>query len=114
MAVFSVCAFVGCTTVKTTSEYSGGPLPRSDRIFVYDLDVSPGEVRLDRGLSARVTQAAKGTSRSEQEIATGRKVASALSDHLVKEIRKLGLDAERASGDPPTSATRSRSTGNPL
>ena len=91
----SACA---STDVREVSTDISGPLPRPDRVLVYDLAVSPEEVQLDRGLSARAVAAAQGTSRTEQEIATGRKVASALSKHLVKEIRKLGLDAERAAG----------------
>ena len=91
----SACA---STDVREVSTDISGPLPRPDRVLVYDLAVSPEEVRLDRGLSARAVAAAQGTSRTEQEIATGRKVASALSEHLVKEIRNLGLDAERAAG----------------
>lgn len=90
----------GCasTDVRTVETDISGPLPRPDRVLVYDFAVSPEEVRLDRGISAQAAQATKGTPRTEQEIATGREVASALSKHLVKEIRKLGLDAERAAG----------------
>jgi hypothetical protein len=86
------------TQVETVTTDISGPLPRPERVLVYDFAVSPEEVRLDRGLSARAAEATQGTSRTEQEIETGRKVASALSVHLVKEIRNLGLDAERAFG----------------
>jgi hypothetical protein len=90
----------GCasTDVRTETTDISGPLPRPDRVLVYDLRVSPEEVQLDQGISARVAEAAKGTSRTEQEIATGRKVAGTLSKHLVKEIQNLGFDAERAFG----------------
>jgi hypothetical protein len=91
----SACA---STDVRTVTTDLSGPLPRPDRVLVYDFVVSPEEVQLDRGISAEAVEAAKGTPRTEQEIATGREVASALSKHLVKEIRKLGLDAERAAG----------------
>jgi len=91
----SACATTDVRTVRTDIS---GPLPMPDRVLVYDFAVSPEQVRLDRGLSARAAAAAEGASRTEQEIATGRKVASALSEHLVKEIRNLGLDAERAAG----------------
>jgi hypothetical protein len=91
----SACA---STDVRTVTTDISEPLPRPDRVLVYDFAVSPGEVRLDQGISARAAAAAKGTPRTEQEIATGRAVASALSEHLVQEIRKLGLDAERAAG----------------
>lgn len=88
---------VGCTNIRTTQQYEGGPLPRPGRVWVSDFAVTPDEVELDRGLSARVYEAAKGTPRSEQEIEIGQKVASGLSDELVKKIRKLGMMAEHAS-----------------
>lgn len=95
-----LCALVGCTSIQTVDEYSGGPLPRPDRVLVADFAVSPEDVKLDRGISARALAAAKGTSRTGQEIEIGQKVASTLSQKLVSEIRKLGLDAERAMGTP--------------
>jgi len=101
LALISILATAGAcasTDVRTVASDISGPLPRPDRVLVYDLRVSPEEVKLDQGISARAVEAAKGTPRTEQEIATGRKVAGSLSKHLVKEIQKLGLDAERAFG----------------
>jgi len=102
LAVGGVCLLMGCasTDVRTVRTDIGGLLPRPNRVLVYDLAVSPEEVKLDGGISARAIGAAKGSSRTEQEIATGRSVARAFSVHLVKEIRKLGLNAERAAGSP--------------
>ena len=93
----------GCApTQVTTVSQSGGQLPRPDRILVYDFIVSPDEVKLDRGISAKLEDLAKGTSRSEEERAVGQKVADALSKHLVKEIQNLGFVADRTSGPFPT------------
>jgi hypothetical protein len=44
-----------------------------------------------------ITTAAKGAPRSTDEIATGRKVAAALSEKLVDAIRKMGIGAKNAS-----------------
>ena len=98
---------LGCasTQVETKQTFLEGQLPRPDRILVYDFAVSPGEVRLDRGISAKLADAAKGTPRSAQEREVGRKVADALSEHLVQYIRKLGLPAQRGFGSPPTWGT---------
>jgi len=98
VAILGTAGACASTDVRTVSSDISGPLPRPDRVLVYDFYVAPEEVKLDQGISARVAEAAKGTPRTEQEIATGRKVASALSEHLVKEIQNLGLDAERAFG----------------
>jgi hypothetical protein len=94
---------LACTSAQLVEEYTGGPLPRPDQILVYDFATSPGEVRLDRGLSAKIVEAAKSEPRSEQERELGQKVARALSDHLIKELSDLGLPAQRGSGEPPTS-----------
>jgi hypothetical protein len=93
----SACA---STDVGTVTTDISGPLPRPDRVLVYDFAVSPEDVKLDRGVSARVIDAAKGTSRTAQELQTGQAVASKLSEHLVEEISKLGLAAERGAGPP--------------
>lgn len=93
----AVLAVAGCTTVKTVDEYKG-PLPRPDRVLVYDFAVSPDEVKLDRGLSARAYQALKGTPRTQQELAAGHAVAKEVSEKLIAAIRKMGLNAQRASG----------------
>jgi hypothetical protein len=91
----------GCTTVQQLSQY-GGPVPRPDRILVYDLIVSPGAVELDSGLAERIQEATQGTPRTLEEMEVGRKVAAVLSEHLVAEIRRMGLPAQRADGSPPS------------
>ena len=93
---------LACTSVQTTQEYVGSPLPKPDRVLVYDFATSPGEVRLDRGLSAKVVEASKGDPRTEQERELGSKVATALREHLIKSLRDLGLPAQRGMGTPPT------------
>ncbi len=93
----------GCASVETTSEYGGAGLPRPEQILVYDFAYSPGQVTLDPGLSAKLTEARRGEPRSVEELDVGRKAAHALAEHIVHGIRKLGLPAERASGAPPSS-----------
>ena len=97
----AVAALAGCTSVGTVAEY-GGTVPRPDRILVYDLAVTPGEVEMDRGLSAQLQQAVSGEPRTLQEVEVGRKAAQALSERLVKEIRDMGLPAQRGYGGPPS------------
>lgn len=57
---------VGCTSVTEVSKYAGERLPKPERVLVYDLAVTPDEVKLDRGLSARAVEAMKKSSRTEQ------------------------------------------------
>lgn len=86
--------------LEATQVYQGPRLPPPARVLVYDLAVSPDEVRLDRGLSARMASAAQGSPRTQQEIAAGRQVVNALSNGIVNELRGRGIAAERAAGAP--------------
>jgi Domain of unknown function (DUF4410) len=74
----AVRCLAGCTTVQSLNQY-GGPIPRPDRI----------------------TEAGGGLPRTFEEMEVGRKVASVFSEHLVAEIRRMGLPAQRAVSPPP-------------
>lgn len=66
-------------------------------IVVRDFAVTADEVKLDRGVSARVQEAMSGSSVTAQESEIGHKVAGAISETLVQEIGALGLPVMRAS-----------------
>ncbi|HME71684.1 MAG TPA: DUF4410 domain-containing protein [Myxococcota bacterium] len=91
-------ALVGCapTSVNLTYE-QGGPLPRPERILVYEFAVSPEEVQLDRGLGADLERMAP---RTAAEIQIRRQAARALANKLVQQINAMGLPAQRAWGAP--------------
>jgi hypothetical protein len=91
---------LGCTTVQTVQPYDGGPLPRPDRIVVEEFAYSPSQVKLMRGITPELEDAMKGTPRSAQQLEVGSKVANVLAEHLVKEVRDMGLPAERGYGEP--------------
>lgn len=102
LLLLAILVGVGCTTVKTVGPYDGGPLPRPDVILVNDFAYSPSQVKLMRGISPDLERAIKGTPRTAQELAVGAKVARVLAEHLVKEIRDMGLPADLAVGEPTT------------
>jgi hypothetical protein len=91
-------AMIGCapTETKVTQHYEGPPLPRPDMIVVRDFAVRAEEVKLDRGVSARVQEAMSGSPVTAQESEIGRRVAAAVSETLVQEIGALGLPVMRA------------------
>jgi len=93
---------LACASTKShvTEQDISGPQPKPDRILVFNFAYSPSQVRLDRGISAEIMEAAKGEPRTAQELEVGRKVSDAIAEHLVVEIRKMGLPAQRASGQP--------------
>src|SRR5258706_1860995 len=72
------------------SSYTGAKLARPDVVLVRDFAVTPGEVQLDRGISARLIGAMGGASASAQEVAVARQVVGAISTALAAEINKLG------------------------
>ena len=93
---------VGCASTKVTvANEHAGILPRPDQVLVYDLAVTPEEVKLDSGIASRIEELAKKTPRTEAEIKAGRQVADALSRHLVSKIQAMGLPANRAVGATP-------------
>ena len=104
-AVFGLMVtIVGCasTRVQPLSVYSSPePLPRPDRILVYDLAVSPEEITPNGGVITRLHSLVSATSQTEEQLTVGRQVADALSEELVQRIRALGLPAERASSLAP-------------
>lgn len=97
-----VLAFAACapTQVSVVSE-TGARLPLPHRVLVYNFAVSPDEVDLDRGISARIEDFVSKTPRSAEEKSVGQAVANALARHLVEELQSLGIPAMRASGPLP-------------
>src|SRR4051794_23059150 len=81
-------ALTGCAApqMRTLSSYQGPALPRPDGVLVHDFAVTPQEVKLDRGISARAMQAVQDPPRSDLEAGVGRKVAQTISESVVKEL----------------------------
>jgi hypothetical protein len=101
--VLLVAVGCGASKVQVQEEYAGKRLPRPDKVLVYDFAVSPDDVKTTRGVGLELEKLLKkGTPKTAKETETGRKVAAAFSQELVKEIRKMGLVAERAADFPPT------------
>jgi hypothetical protein len=99
----ALLALSGCapTQINTISQYSG-PVPKPNNVLVYNFAVSPDEVQLDQGISARIEELVKKTPRNKEEKAVGHVVAEALATHMVKELNAIGVPAMRAYGRPST------------
>lgn len=95
LAIFLTSA---CTTVQQQAMYTGS-LPRPEQIIVFDFAVTPDEVTVDSGLSARAARGISGKTTDEKQDADARKVATVLSKKLVKRISDMGLPAVHES-DP--------------
>jgi Domain of unknown function (DUF4410) len=102
-ALAGLALLAACTSSHSTNETAGAMLPRPQLVIVETFAVSPDEVQLDSGLLTHyeeMQKAKNGTPRTQQEIDAGRKVADALADKLVVEIRDIGFQARRGSSMP--------------
>jgi len=103
-AVAGLAMLAACTSAQSEIETGAAMLPRPSLVVVETFAVSPDEVDLDGGLSSEIVDAVKaedGTSRTEQELQTGRKVTDAIAKKLVVEIQDMGLTAQRGDAVPP-------------
>jgi hypothetical protein len=62
---------------------------------VYDFVATAGDIPADSAFAGQY--AGQPTSQTAEQIETGRKVGAEIASHLVKEIRDMGMPAERAS-----------------
>ena len=96
----ALCMITACapTHVDQTREYTGkAPLPKPDRVLIYDFAVSEKDIKLNTGIGARLANMATGANENEEQVKVGKAVAKALSESLVKELNSLGLPVERAT-----------------
>jgi hypothetical protein len=83
------------------SRYRGPPLPRPQRIFVPDLGLLAGDVKLDDGVRARLMQELSSEPAGEQRLAAGRAAAGAVTQEIVSRLVSYGLPAERTARPVP-------------
>jgi len=97
--ILSAIAACGPTNITPIQSYNGARLPRPDVVIVTDFLASPDEVRVDRGIGARLRNTISGTPVSVQQSEDDRRVTAKIAKVLVEEIGNLGLPAVQ-SNDP--------------
>ena len=81
--------------VTPLNKYSGGkPLPKPQKILVYDFEFDPKDVQVDKTQEIRPRHL---IARDENPRHVGENAAKTLSAELVKDLAKTGLPVERAS-----------------
>ncbi len=93
------CISISCakTTVTAQQDYmEGEQLPKPDRIVVYDFAATLEDVPADDPMIGFYAKPAK--SLKADEVSIGRRLGAEIAGELVKEIRNLGMPAERSSG----------------
>lgn len=105
LCLIRIGMFTGCasTELREVKTYSGGPLPKPERIVVYDFAVSPADIKLSSLSGSRMLRGVGSVAQTEEQLKVGRKVASSMAMELMKKIGELGFPVERAtSGTRPS------------
>jgi Domain of unknown function (DUF4410) len=87
--------------VTSLASYTGGkPLPKPDKILVYDFAINPGDVQVDKIQSLRPRHLITGDENPDSIAASASKK---YSQELVKALEKTGIRVELvAAGTPPS------------
>lgn len=110
--VFVVLGFVGAilllgcgpATTVTPLIRAGDTLTKPDRLLVYDFEVTPGEMDLERGSTTAISPGAGSDAQTAEDIQVGKAMSKALTDNLVRELRGRGIaNAYRATESSPPS-----------
>jgi len=91
---------VGCTETVLTrrGRFLPEPLPRPDRVVVYDFDASHADVTLDPSIAKEIARGRIPRADARRQVALA--AADLLAAALVEEILALGMPAERGRGAP--------------
>lgn len=83
--------------ITPLNSYSAGkPLPKPQKILVYDFEFDPKDVQVDKTQEIRPRHI---IARDENPKRVGENAAKTLSAELVKDLAKTGLPVQRASAD---------------
>lgn len=82
--------------VRNVQSYLGPPMPRPDHVLVSYFSVTPEQVQLDQGISARIMRRTDDTPLTSQQYMAAQATQAALAQHLVDRLRAYGLPAEVA------------------
>src|SRR5262245_19137582 len=96
----------GCGSASADQTLAAGAgKPRPDKIIVNDFAVTPDEVSLDKGVAATVYRDMQGRTQTQDDILVGHAVATKLSEKLVQQLNRDGINAVRAGGGVQPKAT---------
>lgn len=102
----SAMMLAGCAGSKVSDEvgFTDARLPKPSQINVYDFAVHPDEIKQNSGILASLIRKSEPSSVAAEEMEIGHEVADALSDELVKGLKKMGFYAIRANQELPVDA----------
>jgi len=98
LALLPLGVYAG-TKITDRNEIVTEEIPKPGHIWVYDFVATAADVPHDSDLTQYISE--HSTPQTKEQIATGREVGAEVAADLVKEIRDMGMPAER-----PTSETK--------
>ena len=75
-------------------------------MIIHDFAVTPSDVQLDKGFVASVYRDGMGPPATPEEVTVGRMVANEMSEKLVADLRKAGINPVRAGPDVVATSTK--------
>lgn len=96
------CLTIGCAKTMVSERQIGAenePLPKPNRIIVYDFAATPEDVPVDDPLAGHYAKPAR--AQTADEVSLGKQLSTEIAGQLVQKILKLGLPAERSGTGPP-------------
>ena len=97
----------GCAQTTVQPQFAPSTavnMPRPDRIIVFNLAVTPGEVTENQGFFQGVVNKFGSTTEFERTEGIGQDAANSFAEELVKRINNLGLPVERGQRGMPLPA----------
>ena len=96
-----IAGLAGCsgTRVLALESYPGPLMPRPNHIFIAYFSITPEQVRLDRGVSARIVRVAGDEPLDVEESQAMRALQAGLAEGLVARLKTYGLSAEIATNN---------------
>lgn len=79
--------------VNTVEPYLGSAMPRPNQVLVAYFAVTPDQVRLDQGITARIKRATEDQPPDQQAMEAAEDTQVALAEHLVGKLQSYGLPA---------------------
>jgi len=87
--------------IAGVQNYSGSPLPKPNKILVYDFTISPANVQVDKTQEVRLRHLIEG---DQNPAKVGENAVKELSNELIKALKATGIPVEHATGSAPAPA----------
>ena len=94
-----LAGLAACSRPPVAESFPGPPVSRPDHIFVAYFAVTPEQIRLDRGLTARIVRAAGDQSWDVETSQTIHVLRAGLAEAIVRRLKTYGLSAEIATNN---------------